>query len=164
MDYHRAGRAGLHELPRRVSVGPLLGHPDTEQPTIPRQSSGQLRGCPCGAWSVDAGLEGGEPADDQAVAAPDARDIRILRNHLEHKFVKIVDTKSGPYTPDILKDHLTYELDLQELHSKALRMLRAACSALVYLSLALHRSETLRERNEHVLSPEVATLQDEHKC
>ncbi len=103
-------------------------------------------------------------SDDQAVAAPDARNIRILRNHLEHKFVKIVDVKSGPHTPDILKDQLAYELDLQELDSKALRMLRTARSALVYLSLALHRSETLRERNEPVLSFEVATLQDEHKC
>ncbi|MCI2260791.1 LA2681 family HEPN domain-containing protein [Xanthomonas indica] len=102
-------------------------------------------------------------SDDQAVAAPDARDIRILRNHLEHKFVKVVDAKAGPHTPDILKDHLAYELDSQELDSKALRMLRTARSALIYLSLALHRSETLRERNESVLSFEMATFEDENK-
>ncbi|MEA9754674.1 LA2681 family HEPN domain-containing protein [Xanthomonas campestris pv. raphani] len=101
--------------------------------------------------------------EDQTVAAPDAREIRVLRNHLEHKFVKIVDAKSDLHTPDMLKDHLAYELEAQELHLKALRMVKIARSALVYLSLALHRSERLRELDGHVLSFEVATFLDEHK-
>lgn len=102
-------------------------------------------------------------SDDQAVAAPDARDIRILRNHLEHKFAKIVDVKSCSQTPDMLKDHLAYELDPQELEIKALRMLRTTRSALIYLSLALHRSEMLRVQDEPVVSLEVATFEDERK-
>lgn len=102
-------------------------------------------------------------SDDQAVAAPDARDIRILRNHLEHKFAKVVDIKSCSQTPDMLKDHLAYELDPQELESKALRMLRTTRSALIYLSLALHRSETLQKRSELVVAFDVATFEDERK-
>lgn len=101
--------------------------------------------------------------DHQAIAAPDARDIKLLRNHLEHKFSKVVDLKSGPATPDILKDHLANETTPDEMRSKALRMLRTSRSALIYLSLAVHRSETLRESDEPMLALDVAPLADEHK-
>jgi len=101
--------------------------------------------------------------DHQAIAAPDARDIKLLRNHLEHKFAKVVDFKSGPGTPDILKDHLANEITPDEMRSKALQMLKTSRSALIYLSLAVHRREILREFDEPMLALDVTPLADEYK-
>lgn len=78
------------------------------------------------------------------VAAPDAHALKDLRNHLEHKFLKVVDIKPSNQEPAILTDRLSHKVTPEELMAKAERVLKVARSALVYLCLAMHRQEELR--------------------
>lgn len=77
------------------------------------------------------------------VARPDAQALDELRNHLEHKYAKIVDSchwiseSSGLWT-----DHLAFVLDRDDLAAKSLLMLKLARAALIYLCLAMHLEES----------------------
>ena len=78
---------------------------------------------------------------------PDAYNLRTIRNHLEHKYLKVHDDMWG-YTDrscnSIFDDQWAYHLSMQELQKKALRILKMARCGLTYLSLAVHREESLR--------------------
>ncbi|MCV2217737.1 LA2681 family HEPN domain-containing protein [Thauera sp. Sel9] len=68
---------------------------------------------------------------------PEARALAELRNHLEHKYVKVCEMS----VPLRGKDHpfhdtLAYYVTRLELEQKTLRLLQLVRSALVYLSLA----------------------------
>ncbi len=75
------------------------------------------------------------------VAAPDARALRDLRNHLEHKFLKVVDLLPSDQGHDIYQDSLSRKMTTMELAESAERTLKNSRSALVYLALAMHRHE-----------------------
>lgn len=76
------------------------------------------------------------------VALPEARDLDALRNHLEHKNVKVVDSMAlivrpnGPFV-----DRLAHQILREDLEQKTLRLLQFARSALIYLSLAMDAEE-----------------------
>lgn len=76
------------------------------------------------------------------VAQPDASDLDALRNHLEHKNVKVVDAMakhSAPREPFV--DRLAHQIVREELDQKTLRLLQLARAALIYLSLAMEVEE-----------------------
>lgn len=79
------------------------------------------------------------------VMEPDAEQLRTIRNHLEHKYLKVHDDICG-YGKEIphFSDKLAYHLTLAELTDKTLRLMKRAREALVYLSLAVHREEQIR--------------------
>lgn len=80
---------------------------------------------------------------------PDARACHELRNHLEHKYVKlhsimIPRLASMPGHFDLFDDDLAHSLSMVELEQRTLRMLKLARSALIYVLLGMHLEETQR--------------------
>lgn len=73
---------------------------------------------------------------------PDAEQLADLRNHLEHKYLKIHDMLvRGKGLPDPLADTLAFSVERRDFEAKALRLLKMARAALIYLSLAIHGEE-----------------------
>ena len=89
------------------------------------------------------------------VAEPDAANLAQLRNQIEHRFVSL---QHCPYGDSDETHRLIMVEDFQE---KTLRLLKMAREALIYLSLAMNREETLRlngAKSEGVLeAQEIAT-------
>ena len=74
------------------------------------------------------------------VSEPDASDLARLRHQLEHRFLSFHDYRAEGSTE-------THGVILiGEFERKTLRLLRIAREALIYLSLSMHREETLRRR------------------
>ncbi len=88
------------------------------------------------------------------VLNPDAQEIALIRNHIEHKYLKIHSFFWGPNKPEgpsdkmfkMLYDSLAYSVNRTDFEEKALRLLKIARSAIIYLSLAIHVEEKARER------------------
>jgi hypothetical protein len=80
------------------------------------------------------------------VAQPNAKNLDKLRNHLEHKYVKVVDSlayvasETEPFV-----DQLAYKVEREDFEQKTERLLQLARSALIYLSLAMHVEERRME-------------------
>ena len=73
------------------------------------------------------------------VSEPDAADLAGLRQQIEHRFLSIQHSLDG-------EDTETHRLiSLGDFQDKTLRLLKMAREALIYLSLAMHREEALRE-------------------
>ena len=72
------------------------------------------------------------------VADPDATSLAKLRNHLEHRFVSF---QSLAVAEDTGAHHF---VEIGIFERRALRLLKMAREALVYLSLAMHHEEALR--------------------
>ena len=84
---------------------------------------------------------------------PQARALAELRNHLEHKYVKVHEfSASSPGNGDPFHDTLAYSLTRSDLEQKTLRLLQLVRSALVYLSLAMHQEERRRAKERSGLS------------
>jgi len=78
---------------------------------------------------------------------PDAYKLRSIRNHLEHKYLKVHDDLwNDTDCPDntLFRDKLAFHLSMQELNEKTIRILKMARAGLTYLSLAVHREEGIR--------------------
>ena len=72
------------------------------------------------------------------VAEPDAANLARLRNQIEHRFLSL------QHYPDGESDETHKLITVEDFQEKTLRMLKMAREALTYLSLAMHREETLR--------------------
>ena len=89
--------------------------------------------------------------DFQDVIEPAARDLSVVRNHLEHKYLKVhmmpvrrPETDSAYVNPFF--DTLAHSMTQDDLEQKCLHLLKLARSALIYLSLGMHREERQRDR------------------
>ena len=72
------------------------------------------------------------------VSEPDAHDLARLRQQVEHRFLSFQHFVMGENTE-------THQfISIEEFESKALRLLKMAREALIYVSLAMHREETIR--------------------
>lgn len=82
---------------------------------------------------------------------PDARDVALIRNHLEHKYLKLHDgiwcepSDAEAKEFSFLTDSLAKSLDRSDFAAKTLRLMRTARAALIYLSLAVWQEERCRE-------------------
>lgn len=106
---------------------------------------------------------------------PEARALSELRNRLEHDFVSVHGMDwSGPFAdmrlPDTRpfgRDESLYAIARGDLATKALRILKHARAALVYLALAMHAEEQRRAReregNGLVMPMELSTWEDDWK-
>jgi len=81
---------------------------------------------------------------------PDADSLRTIRNHLEHKYLKVhdnlwtyTDGKKGSY----FTDQLAYHISHQELSQKTIRLIKTARAALMYLSMAVHQEEKTKAKD-----------------
>lgn len=89
--------------------------------------------------------------DFQSASEPDARDVAKIRNHLEHRYLKVHDRDPvfSSSTPDIYPDRLAFSVERFELEAKALRVLKLARAAMIHLCLSMHREETIRVKDEN---------------
>lgn len=102
---------------------------------------------------------------------PDAHALHDLRNHLEHKYVK-AHSMSAPERPTkgdeegIFFDNLAHSVSLRALERKTLRLLKLTRSALIYLSLGMHKEENRRRassRDAFIAPMPLFELDDEWK-
>lgn len=75
------------------------------------------------------------------VAHPNAKDLDSLRNHLEHKYVKVVESLPRTNPSSLFEDRLARKVERDELVSKTQHLLQLSRSALIYLCLAMHVEE-----------------------
>lgn len=92
---------------------------------------------------------------------PDAEELSKIRNHLEHKYLKLHEEMwMGPTEQDseifrVLADTLAFSMHRRVFQKKTLRLIKMARAALIYLSLAIHREEQERsaQRGSEILIP-----------
>lgn len=86
------------------------------------------------------------------VMDPDAQALNEIRNHLEHRYLKVHDPLfrgaeqrrvSGPWN-----DRLAYSVQRPDFEAKTLRLLKLARAALIYVSLGMRVEESRRNRNK----------------
>jgi len=102
---------------------------------------------------------------------PDAQALKQVRNHLEHKYCKIHDSIWSAERYDLVlfasfKDTLAYSVKRDDLEAKTLRLLKLVREGLIYLSLAVHREEYLRNNRSGAstsLPMELRSWDDEWK-
>lgn len=102
---------------------------------------------------------------------PDAKALNTIRNHLEHKYLKVHDwpwtsERFADFSHDGLRDSMAYSLTRADIEAKALRLIRLARAGLIYLSLAVRREEQLRaqQRGDGLVMPmELYTWPDDWK-
>ena len=87
-----------------------------------------------------------EPAFQES-SDPDAEGLAHLRNHLEHKYCQVNEDLGIRYSEVVSSrkgSSLGLRIGRDMLDSKGLHILKLARSAMIYLSLAVHREETAR--------------------
>lgn len=95
---------------------------------------------------------------------PDARALAELRNHIEHKYVKVHEMMmSSPGSP--FHDFLAHPVMRSDLERRTLRLLQLVRSALIYLSLGMHHEERDRAKSHGSISMPIplTLLRDEWK-
>jgi hypothetical protein len=82
------------------------------------------------------------------VADPDAKMLSNIRNHLEHKYLKIhlIDQEPKASQDDLFYDRLAFSITEDDFKNKAMKLLRSAREALIYLSLAVTIEEKKRSK------------------
>jgi tetratricopeptide (TPR) repeat protein len=91
----------------------------------------------------------------KGVLEPDAEALADIRNHLEHKYLQLHSMGGGR------SDDLRASLSRADFEQKALRLLKKARGALIYLSLAVRVEEAKRSRGDAVLMPLVLDTWDD---
>ncbi|MCL5423374.1 MAG: LA2681 family HEPN domain-containing protein [Nitrospirae bacterium] len=92
--------------------------------------------------------------DFKATMEPDARALYEIRNHLEHKYLKLHDylwhgpSKEYEALSRGLTDTMAYSIYRSEFQEKTLRLIKMARAALIYLSLAIHCEELDRSKKK----------------
>lgn len=88
---------------------------------------------------------------------PEAQRLGDLRNHLEHRYLKVLehvipDGEDGAH-PSLLRDDLAYTISRRDLVDRAVRLAQTARAAILYLALAMHVENVnrTRERGERVV-------------
>jgi hypothetical protein len=81
-----------------------------------------------------------EKANDD-VAEPQARGLSDIRNHVEHKYLRVTVTEPPIVTPD----DLALMVSREQFEGKAMQLLTLARSALIYLALGVGFEERRRE-------------------
>ncbi|MGD0073499.1 MAG: LA2681 family HEPN domain-containing protein [Candidatus Binataceae bacterium] len=81
-----------------------------------------------------------EKANDE-VAEPQARGLSDIRNHIEHKYLRVTVAES----PTVPPYDLAFMVSREQLEAKALHLLKLARSALIYLAIGVGFEERRRE-------------------
>jgi tetratricopeptide (TPR) repeat protein len=87
--------------------------------------------------------------DRQAVLAPDSQEIVRIRNHLEHKNLRLVAGLPAGLYPD----PLAHVLRRGDFERKTIRIMKHARAALIHLACAVAVEERLRARNRNGPTP-----------
>jgi hypothetical protein len=91
-----------------------------------------------------------EPDEYQELLEPEAQKLADIRNHIEHKYLKVHEHEPGP-PPEAnnpmrgLADTLAYSVGQTEFQDKTLRLLQLARATLIYLVHAVYLEERRKE-------------------
>lgn len=77
------------------------------------------------------------------MSLPEARELASLRHRTEHRFLSIQE-----YPATVQNTDTHSYMAISDFEDKALRILSIAREALIYLSLTMHREETLLTRSD----------------
>ena len=80
----------------------------------------------------------------RAVMDPDAERLNHVRNHLEHKHLRVHDSMWSGVEPGAAADELTESIYKDDFVDMTLRLLALSRAALMYLSLGVHAEEQAR--------------------
>jgi len=100
--------------------------------------------------------------DFDVIIEPEAKELANIRNFIEHKSFKVVDS----FNPEWTQESETYEIDRGLFEDKTFKMLKLSRSALMYLSYLIYVEESQREksRGDGLIMPiEFIKLKDEYK-
>lgn len=99
-----------------------------------------------------------------SVLEPEAQELSKIRNHLEHKGFKIVsDYFDYPSFYDREKD-ISYCIKRKDFESKTLHLLKLSRAAIIYLSLAIYKEESGKDRTDlKVIQTPIREQQHKHK-
>lgn len=93
---------------------------------------------------------------------PDAQKLNEIRNHLEHRYLKLHDELWSHISPEFkeatggILDTLAYSVMREDFELKTLKLLKLVRATLIYLSLGIHREEYIRNKNrgeDHIVAP-----------
>jgi hypothetical protein len=79
--------------------------------------------------------------ENDEVAEPQARGLCTIRNHLEHKYLRVTEAE-GPLAPP---EDLAFMVSRKEFEKKTVHLLRLARSALIYLVIGVRFEEERRK-------------------
>jgi hypothetical protein len=79
--------------------------------------------------------------ENDEVAEPQARGLSDIRNHVEHKYLRVTVAESPAAPPD----DLAFMVSRGQFEGKALHLLKLARSALIYLAIGVRFEEQRRE-------------------
>lgn len=97
---------------------------------------------------------------------PDAQRLGDLRNHLEHRYLKVFEQVSTePASVLVGSDDLAYPISRRDLADRAVRLAQTARAAIVYLALAMHAENAARTQNStaRTLPVDLDIYEDEWK-
>lgn len=98
------------------------------------------------------------------VTEPDAEELALLRNHLEHRYLQLHLMGDGGDDAESPQPDLRRSMARSDFEAKALRLFRYARSALIYLSMAVGREEAMRDDGGGIVVPMLLdTWEDEWK-
>ena len=75
------------------------------------------------------------------MAEPQARGLSDIRNHIEHKYLRVTVAES----PTVPPDDLAFMVSREQFEGKAIHLLKLARSALIYLAIGVGFEERRRE-------------------
>lgn len=107
--------------------------------------------------------------DDRAdrQLAPDAVLLNTVRQHLEHKYLKLhTDDWTPTATGEFFTDTLAHSIRQPEFQRKALRLARLTRAAMIYLILGVHVEERHRKEkrgDERIIGMPLDRYEDEWK-
>lgn len=97
----------------------------------------------------------------QEVMEPEAQELYIIRNKLEHSYLKVhemlLPRSGGDPLSDMFTDRLAYSIARDDLQAKTIHLYRLVRAALIYLSLGMHREEE-RRRKAHTVQGLIAPM------
>lgn len=100
--------------------------------------------------------------DFDATIEPQAKEIAKIRNYIEHKSFKVVESLNFKHT----EETETYEIDRDLFIEKTLKVVKLSRSALMYLAYVFYEEESNRERfrdRKTIIPMEFINLRDEYK-
>ncbi len=91
----------------------------------------------------------GEDNDAEPIE-PEAKDLKNLRNHLEHKFCIIHENFSSV----IHSSDNYYSMSHDDLERKTLKIMKIVRAAIIYLALGIHQEELrMNQENSNIVVP-----------
>lgn len=137
-------------IPERGVTFKTLWYSDVKKGTFRPELAARLTNEPLQAlfWLSKDLFERSQPEFTDALD-PDAQELSDIRNHLEHKYLKIhmiVPEPNAGAKPPFLgdRDPLAHSISREDFARRTLRVLRLVRGALIYLALALTVEEELR--------------------